>query len=135
MKGRIPLIRYIVLGLILPIYSAQAYEPKRALNNLAHEFAECAAFYSLSSRIFEAQEPQLAKRTDQAAMDAMVYSNALTSEKLTNARVEMAVKSMIKDMDNDVSNVSIILNKYSDSCGQAMTDPKARMYFWLEKQD
>lgn len=121
--------------LLLLVGTASAYEPKQALNNLAHEYAECAAYYTVSSKILEKQEPKLSERMNQAAIDALAYSNALTSEKLTDARVEMAVKSMVKDLDNDIANFSIILNKYSDRCGEAMTDPKERMNYWLKKQD
>ncbi|MCF4997412.1 hypothetical protein GIW70_21235 [Pseudomonas syringae] len=134
LKGCIAVIRLVVLISMLPGI-AVAYEPKRAVNNLAHDYAECAAFYTVSSKILQAQEPKLAERMNKAAMDALEYSITLTSEKLTDARVEMAMKSMIKDLDNDTSNFSIILNKYSDRCGEAMADPKARMDYWLKKQD
>ena len=62
-------------------------------------------------------------------------SLTLTSKKVTEARVNMAIKSMTKELDNDIANFSILLNKYSDSCGEAITDPEARMNYWLKKQD
>ena len=128
------MIRVLVLIAMLPGF-AMAYESKRAANILAHEYAGCAAFYTVSSKLFESQDPKLAERMSQSAMNAIEYSQILTSEKLTNARIEMAVKSIIRDLDNDIANVSIILNKYSDRCVEAMTDPKARMDYWLKKQD
>lgn len=128
------MIRVLVLIVMLPSF-AMAYEPKRAVNNLAHEYAECAAFYTVSSKLFESQDPKLAEQMNQAAIRAIEYSQILTGEKLTDARIEMAAKSIIKDLDNDIANVSIILNKYSDRCVEAMTDPKARMDYWLMKRD
>ncbi|NMY12689.1 hypothetical protein HBO38_30420 [Pseudomonas veronii] len=128
------MIRVLVLIAMLPDF-VMAYESKRAANNLAHEYAECAAFYTVSSTLFESQDPKLAERMNQSAINAMNYSQILTSEKLTDARIEMAVKSIIRDLDNDIANVSIILNKYSDRCVEAMTDPEARMDYWLKKQD
>jgi len=128
------LIRNLSFLLLLPVGSASAYDPERASNNLAHEFAECAAYYSISSKIIARTKPEVAKRIDDFAALAFEGSNTLTSEKVTNARVEMAIKSMVKELDNDIANFSILLNKYSDSCGAAINNPEARMTYWLEKE-
>lgn len=129
------MVRYIPILLALPLGSAFAYEPERAVNNFAHELAECAGFYVISVKILQVQAPELAERSDNAADSALEYSKALTSEKLTRARTEMAIKSMMKDIDNDSTNYSILLNKYADSCGEAVSDPVKRMEYWNKKQD
>jgi hypothetical protein len=134
-KGCSDLVRYIPFALLLPLCSASAYEPERAANNLAHELAECAGFYVISEKILQAQEPKLAERSKEAADSALDYSKALTSEKLTRARTEMAIKSMMKEIDNDAANYSILLNKYADQCGEAVSDPVKRMEYWSKKQD
>lgn len=128
------MIRNLSFLLLLPVGSASAYDPERASNNLAHEFAECAAYYSISSKIIARTKPEVAKRIDDFAALAFEGSNTLTSEKVTNARVEMAIKSMVKELDNDIANFSILLNKYSDSCGEAINHPEARMNYWLNKE-
>lgn len=129
------MIRYFSFLLLFPVGSASAYDPERASNNLAHEFAECAAYYSISSEIISRTKPEVAKQIEEAADRAYVGARTLTSKKVTEARVDMAIKSMIKELDNDIANFSILLNKYSDSCGEAITDPEARMNYWLKKQD
>jgi hypothetical protein len=129
------LVRYISVVLLLPIATAYAYEPERALNNLAHELAECAGFYVISQKILQAQEPKLAEQMNEAADRALDFSKTLTSEKLTRARTEMAIKSMMKEIDNDAMNYSILLNKYADNCGEAVSDPMKRMEYWQKKQD
>lgn len=129
------MVRYIPFVLVLPIGAAFAYEPERAVNNLAHELAECAGFYVISAKILETQKPELAERSRKAADSALDYSKALTSEKLTRARIEMAIRSMMKDIDNDAANYSILLNKYADQCGDAVSDPVKRMEHWNKKQD
>lgn len=68
-------------------------------------------------------------------MSALAYSKALTNEKLTHARTEMAIKSMVKEIDNDALNYSILLNKYADQCGETVADPATRMDYWNKKQD
>ncbi len=129
------MFRYTYFLLLLPIASVSAYEPERAVNNLAHELAECVAYYAISSKLIEPQNPKTAKQLDHAAMLALEGANALTSKKVTEARVEMAAKSMTNDLSNDITNFSIILNKYSDSCGEAINSPEARMNYWLKKHD
>ncbi len=129
------MVRYILFALLLPLDSAFAYESERAVNNLAHELAECAGFYLLSSKLIQAQKPELAEQSRQAAVSALAYSKALTSEKLTHARTEMAIKSMLKEIDNDVVNYSILLNQYADQCSETVADPVTRMDYWSKKQD
>ncbi|WP_240350341.1 hypothetical protein [Pseudomonas viridiflava] len=134
-KGHSALVRYLVLLLAFPLNDALAYEPARANNNLAHELAACSAFYMLSSVVLKSQKPDLAEKFGQIGETAIEYSAALTSEKLALARVEMATKSMMKDIDNDAVNYSILLNEYSDRCGEAVSDPVKRLEYWLNKQD
>lgn len=129
------MVRYFSVVLVLPIGAAFAYEPERAVNNLAHELAECAGYYVISEKILQAQDPKLAERMSEAADSALDYSKILTSEKLTRARTEMAIKSMMKEIDNDAMNYSILLNKYADNCGEAVSDPMKRMEYWNKKQD
>lgn len=128
------MIRYFSFLLLLPVGSAAAYDPERASNNLAHEFAECAAYYSITSEIISRTKPEAAKQFDAAAESAYMGARTLTNKKVADARVEMAIKSMSKELDNDISNFSILLNKYSDNCQEAVTDPEARMNYWLKKE-
>lgn len=72
--------------LILPIGAALAYEPERALTNLAHELAECAGFYTLSGMTLEAQAPELSEKSRDIGAAAFYYSKELTNEKVTRAR-------------------------------------------------
>lgn len=104
------------------------------MNNLAHEFAECAAYYAIASKLIEPQSPATAKQLDEAGAAALAGSTGLTSEAVTNARVEMAAKLMVKELGDSAANFSILLNKYSDPCGQAISDPEARMDYWLNKE-
>ncbi|MHC8293562.1 hypothetical protein [Pseudomonas sp. LB3P58] len=127
--------RYILFVLLLPLGTAFAYEPERATNNYAHELAECSAFYMLSSLIVKAQKPDVSKNAKKLGGLAIKSSATLTSEKLAHARAEMATKTMLKEIDNDAVNFSILLNKYADPCREALSDSKVRMDYWLNKRD
>ena len=111
-----------------------AYEEEQAVNNFAHEAAECAAFYLIGS-----VAPGLGKETSQKLVlnAAVVFelSMKLTSKELTNARMLLATESMKRDMKHNWSNVSIVLQKYGFPCKDFSEDPEARLTYWLAKQD
>lgn len=133
--GCLALVKIGLALLILPIDVSLAYESERAVTNLAHELAECAGFYTLSGMAFEAQAPELSEKSRDIGATAFYYSKELTNEKVTRARTEMAVKSMMKEIDNDSANYSILLNKYGDRCSEIVADPTARMNYWLQRKD
>lgn len=121
--------------LLLSTSIARAYEPELAANNYAHELADCSAFYMLSAVIVKAQRPELAALLQETGDFAHELSSTLTNFKLTFARAQMATRSMIKEMDNDSVNFSILLNKYAEPCKESIDNYEARMDYWLKKQD
>lgn len=127
--------RYIPYVFLFPLMDACAYEEQRAINNLAHDYAECSAYYFMTARIVEAQDKSLSVKNRKAGEYAMELSSGLTNEKLAGARIEMAIKSMSKEIDYDASNFSILLNKYSDHCVEIINTPEARLKYWLEQTD
>ena len=42
---------------------------------------------------------------------------------------------MMRGMDNNWENVSIVLNKYAYPCKDVADDPEARLRYWLDKKD
>ena len=55
------------------------------------------------------------------------------AEKVTIARLELDVKSMASEIGKDISNISILMNKYSNRCEEIMEDPDKMMNEWVEK--
>ena len=111
-----------------------AYDTERAMNNFAHELADCAAFYMLSSKA-----PGLDESTSKKLLDGgLVFSELsakFTNEKLALARFELAVESMGREMENNWSNFSILLNKYGYPCKDLLENPEAKLQHWLNKKD
>ena len=114
--------------------TALAYEPERATNNLAHEAAECSAYFMVVSTA-----PTLDAQTVaglRSKFDALLkVSVALSSEKLTKARFELASKGMRRDLDGSWSNLSIVNNTYGYRCIDLAKDPETRYRYWLDKKD
>ena len=55
------------------------------------------------------------------------------AEKVTSSRLDIEVKAMLKDIDNDISNISILTNKHLDHCKEIMEDPNKMVAEWTDK--
>ena len=115
-------------------FSALAYEPERAVNNMAHELAICSAYFTLLAELKGLSDKTKASYSEWA-FQMYAGSSSLTNKKAASARLEMALKDMSKELDGKSENWSILLNQYSDSCKATAANPEARMKYWLEKKD
>jgi len=94
---------------------------KQISNNISHEFVTCAAYYSFASEGFRRSgHLEDALKIDEARKASIGYAlivakNGRTqkmAEKVTLSRYELEIKSMGKEIENDISNISILINKY-----------------------
>ena len=126
--------RTLLAVLIVFGSSAGAYEPERAKNNVAHEAAECAAYFLLASAA-----PTLGQSTVQglrAKYTALAeVSIFFSSVEVTKARVSLASESMRREMKQDWSNFSIVIQKYNYPCLDLANNPEARLKYWLDTKD
>lgn len=76
-------------------------------------------------------DPRLTESGVRCLAIAVEFSN----EEVTKARIEMALKSMLKDIDNKLSNAAIVINKYGEFCKELLENPEARLQYWLDKKD
>ena len=114
--------------------NVHAYEPERAMVNLSHEMAECAAYFAVISEMPGLDEDtKAALQTKSGGM--LVAAIQISNTEVAQARAELAMKTMAREMKNNWSNVSIINNKYGYLCIDLFDDPEARMKYWLEKED
>lgn len=111
-------------------------------DNVAMEYAECSAYFAIaqgalqnSGNIAAAEKYKAA--SDQAAHFSLLAAQQSRSEamatKVTLARFELSLRDMQRTIQNNYSNMSLLSNKYSDSCIAAMTDSAAVMRRWAEK--
>ncbi len=121
------------LTLLLPL-ALFAYDPERAANNLAHELADCGAYFSLVAEA-PGLDPNTQKALAEQGVLAMRSSAELTNQKLALARFDLALQGMKRDMESNWSNLSVVNAKYGYQCQDLLKDPQARMKYWLEKKD
>ena len=113
-------------------------------DTLSKEYAVCSAYstviqailikegdtvtaekYSLQSRVAYQYASEYAKqgRTDEMA------------KKLTLSRIQTHVQAMTEEFGNDASNISILVNRHSYKCKEAIVAPDAfRKLFQIETQ-
>lgn len=122
---------------------AETTEEKRSnyiYNNLSLEYTECQHYYLIASEALKTNKP-----------DPNTIKNFLQSSKLSSelafmygqeagmtveamlARTEILVKEMLKPLNNNYANISILLNKYGEKCKSMLETPEVRNQFWINK--
>lgn len=142
------LMRKLTIVLVAFIYMPLHAEPTpsamaaEVTDNVAMEYAECAAFFSIVHGAFvssgKATEATKFKETsDKAALFSLLAAKQSRSEemstKVTFARIEMSLKDMQKVIENNYSNMSLLSNKYLTPCVDAMQDSVPLIKRWTEK--
>ena len=93
--------------------------------NLAGDYAQCAAYYRLVYFAMESSDENEAAMAYRELEDnAMFYSLLLASKSreqdvavnVTNSRIEMNMNLMKEEADNRNENISVLINKYHFNC-------------------
>lgn len=140
---------YRVLLLALAFASSSlAAEPSvdaitaEATDNIATEYAECAAYFAVLQGAFAnsgkpAESAKFKAASDRAAEFSLISAKQSRSEdmatKVTLARFEMSLKEIQKTIDNNYSNISLLMNKHSDPCTEGLTNSAAFMKRWSDR--
>jgi len=138
--------KFLTIALLL-LLSPNAYAEDDAItneiyDNISSEFVECACYYSIVSQAMRnAGEKPTAEKYQQSSDTALSYAVISAGEgrskemaqEVTLSRFELGLKSMLKEIDNDVSNIAILMNKYGFRCKDAMENPEAMMKEWGNK--
>ena len=111
-------------------------------DNIAMEYAECSAYFTIVSGAFERSgKLDEARKFEELALEATKFSfaaaeksrNESMATKVTVARVEMNLKDMQRTIENNYSNISLLSNKYLTPCAEAMRDSMPLVERWTRK--
>jgi hypothetical protein len=114
-------------------------DPLNVFNNMAQETVECAAYFGVLSVALEnSNKPEAAKkysefRDTELERAATITEQAGLKPETVGARFKMAADDMIKRIDKNTSNVSILMSDYNDLCIEVMTDVEKRGRYWTER--
>jgi hypothetical protein len=92
---------------------------KAKIDNLSSDGLTCVAYFSLV-----AKSPKMAKEYNNYALKSWqksdIYSKLIRNDKMvkkvTKSRISSYQDQMIKEIDKDLSNMSILINKYQKEC-------------------
>jgi hypothetical protein len=80
--------------------------------HIANDFADCSAYY----RIMSKGKSGNIKRYNEAGEQCYAYAVELSNAAITEARVELSIKDLLKLINNDYSNSALLTNKYDAFC-------------------
>ena len=117
-----------------------------AVNNMAHEAVECAAYFDIVSlALLHSNEGGIAAENLKARKKALDRAEGL-SPGIVNARYKIAIADLTnkivianitKRIEKSLSNVLIadisVLGDYSKLCREVLSDPAARAKYWMER--
>ncbi|MFO1300788.1 MAG: hypothetical protein U1F17_10470 [Burkholderiaceae bacterium] len=113
-------------------------------DNVATEYAECAAYFAIVQGAFEssgrtAEATKYKEVSDKAFQfsfrAAQQSRNEEMAGKVSLARFETSLKEMQKVIDYDYSNISLLMNRHSTPCVEAMKDSGVVIRRWTERVD
>lgn len=110
------------------------------LSNIVNEFAECGSYYSIVSVGMKLDDPEVSEQygkwselmTQRALTIAKSYRSSEMALKLTDAKLRMFVESMMAEIENDMTNGAILIDKYSAGCNEIASNPAKAIDSWMK---
>jgi len=115
---------------------------KEISNNISEEYITCSVYYFIASEgLKRSGDLKTAAKSEEAANKSLNFALVAANkgrtqemaQKVTLARYELTMKSMVNEIDKDVSNMSVLINKYADRCKEIMEKPDKMMDEWADK--
>jgi len=111
-------------------------------DNVASEYAECSAFFAITQGALlssgkDADAAKFKDASNQAAQFSLLAAKDSRSHematKVTLARIQMSMKDMQKTIENNYSNMSLLMTKHLEPCIEAMNGFAPLFQRWTEK--
>ncbi len=140
---------YLIILLIyaaapLAIFSADVSKTeKKILDNASHEMIECVSYYNIvsgvtlqsgnkkSSVIYK----NASKKALNLSIDLLASSgkNEEIVKKVIASRFSNESQSQKDEIENDISNISILIGKYNTKCQNYLNNPNILLTKWMNK--
>ena len=130
-----------VSTLASPAYSAEGMSPIETLafNNFHHEMVNCIAYYSIVTEGLRQRGDETTASQYRQLIETLFGRVFAVGKKIgmkddaVQARIRMASKQQIQEIDKNFVNISILLEKYAYQCKTVMENPDARIQSWMKK--
>ena len=126
----------LALGVLyVNIEPSFAYDGDRAINNLASDFCECGAYYTIGAEgLRRTGKLEGATSSEGSSKLALEAARKVSRDDTVLARYKLALDEQTTSMNSDYANVSILILRYGSLCKRAMEDPLGRLRYWLDKK-
>lgn len=124
---------FISLALLAPsmAVSQEKMDVAEALDYVAGELSECAAFYTVWSLSVEGMESDVAKSVHEHSIAsssmAMTAASLFLDQELVQARIRTSAQGMMRRIDGDASRIGLLTADYSLKCKDLLGDIGARI--------
>lgn len=132
---------FYAIGLLLSVLytvnieSSFAYDGDRAISNLASDFCECGAYYTIAAEgLRRAGKLDGAASSEAASKVALEAAKKISRGDVVLARYKLALDEQIRAINEDYANVAILIKRYGSLCKQVTEDPLGRLRYWLDKK-
>lgn len=136
------IIILIILAFVENVF-AETLEEKRdkyIYNNLSSEYTECQHYYLIVSEALKTNDPDpevVKKYLDSSKLAgeiAFMYGQdaGMTVEAML-ARTKILVDQMLKPLNNNYANISILIEKYHNQCNSMLDNPEIRNQYWINR--
>lgn len=121
---------------------APASEIERlALNNFLTEMADCAAYYAIAGEGLRRSGNDVGAAKHQQVVEVL-HLRIFTVAKMINMkpeaaliRLKWAVEDQRKLIDDDMVNISILIDRYGVPCKSVVEDFDARLAYWISRAE
>ena len=108
----------------------------RAVNELSGELLECSVYFTISAQCVRGHPdptvPRLIKNLDEMSTTAGVRSMEVgkavgVTEAAVGSRMKLITNEMMKSMNDNCVNISVLLERYANFCQQLLQDMDPRL--------
>lgn len=133
----------ILVGLVAPVQTAEKMSPMKALayNNFHQEMVDCVAYYSIAADALRKRGEVDTVRKYKTSINGLLRRIFVVAGEIgmkneaAQARIRMTMAEQLKSINNDLINISILLEKYAYLCKDVIENPEARFLHWLKEAD
>jgi hypothetical protein len=115
---------------------------RRAMDNVSHEYTACAAYYMIVANALRLSgSDETGSEYDAVADDALqiaivsaqVDRTEEMASKVVGARLKIEADAMMKEIEYNNANISLLNVTYIDRCKLAMEDSEAIIDDWIKR--
>ena len=138
------MLRYlpaVAASLSLAVLNAQAADSttaRLAYNYMSQDMTTCTVFYMLSGKCLGKDNPELSEQIGKAAsvmanLAVLTGKHAGLKDDALVARTKIQMTKLQAQTGHDCDNISVLLNRYGESCKTLASHPQAAFQRALNK--